>query len=422
MVVGTGFTDRLLSEPEVRSLFEQGLAQAGLAGKRVLAILPDSTRSGPIPLCFRLLTELLAGEVSQLDFMIALGTHQPMEEERLCRHLGITPQERAGRYGRVGIFNHDWQGELKHLGTIPAAELLEITGGLMGQDVPVRVNPRLFDYDHLLICGPVFPHEAVGFSGGNKYFFPGVAGPEVISFFHWLSAVITTTRVIGIEDTPVRRVVDRAAGMIDVPRSCFSMVVKGHDGLAGLYYGSPEESQRAAAALSARVHVTYVEKPFHTIISLMPEMYDDIWTAGKGMYKLEPVAADGGTVTIYSPGISEISYTHGKVLDRIGYHVRDYFLAQGERFHDVPGVVMAHSTHVKGAGTYEHGVERPRVEVVLATGVPRERCERVNLGYRDPATIHPEELMGREDEGILVVPRAGEMLYRLKGAEERQVR
>ncbi|NLG51950.1 MAG: DUF2088 domain-containing protein [Chloroflexi bacterium] len=414
MVIGKGYTDRFLTEAEVRELFEDGLSQIDTKGKKLLIIIPDSTRSGPIPLCFRLFCELLQGSVAQLDFMIALGTHLPMSDAKINEHLGITAQERASKYANIGIYNHDWQNDVITIGTIPAAEIGEISGGLMAEDVPVQINKRIYDYDHVVICGPVFPHEVMGFSGGNKYLFPGISGPKVIDFTHWLGAVMTLVEIIGREDTPVRRVIDRAASLIDVPRSCFAMVVRGHHDLAGLFYGSPEAAQFAAAELSARVHITYVDKPYHTVISVMPELYDDLWTAAKGVYKMEPVVADGGTVIIYAPHINEISYTHGKILDRIGYHVRDYFLEQIDRFADVPRGVMAHSTHAKGAGVYVNGVEKPRINVCLATGIPQERCKLVNMEYVDLATFNLEEWKGREDEGILVVPRAGEMLYRLK--------
>ena len=284
----------------------------------------------------------------------------------------------------------------------------------MDEDLPVQINERLFEYDHVIICGPVFPHEIAGFSGGTKYFFPGVSGPEVIDLTHWLGAVIGNVNIIGHEDTPVRRVIDRAASLIDVPQSCFSMVVKGHDDLCGLYFGSPQESQAAAAELSAQVNVKYLDRALSTVISIMPELYDDIWTAGKGMYKLEPIVADGGKVIIYAPHIDEVSYTHGAVLDRIGYHVRDYFLAHMSELEDEPKGVMAHAIHVKGAGTCIDGVETPRVEVILATGVPEERCRRMNLGYMDPATLDIDQWVDREEEGILVVRRAGELLHRLR--------
>jgi hypothetical protein len=54
------------------------------------------------------------------------------------------------------------------------------------------------------------------------------------------------------------------------------------------------------------------------------------------------------------------------------------------------------------------------VKVTLATGLPRELCERIGLGYRDPASIDVEAFAGRESEGVLLVRKAGEQLYRLK--------
>ncbi|NOZ26505.1 MAG: DUF2088 domain-containing protein [Chloroflexi bacterium] len=415
MVIGKGYPDRLLSESEVRELMREALDRADLAGKRVLIIVPDGTRSGPLGLFFRLFHELLWGKVAALDYLIALGTHKPMSEEAIHHRMGVTAEEMATRYAGVRVFNHHWEdpATFRDLGTIPASEIEAISRGLFVQDVPVAVNKMIFDYDQVIICGPVFPHEVVGFSGGNKYFFPGISGWDLINFTHWLGAVITSYEIIGTKHTPVRAVINRAASLIDVPKLCLSFVVK-EDQVAGVYIGSPEEAWEQAADLSAQVHVIYVDKPYRQVLSIMPEMYDDIWTAAKGMYKLEPVVEDGGEVIIYAPHITELSYTHGKLLDEIGYHVRDYFLKQWDRFKDYPWGVLAHSTHLRGIGTYENGVEKPRIRVTLATGIPKERCERVNLGYRDPATINPEEWMGREDEGILVVPHAGEMLYRLK--------
>lgn len=132
------------------------------------------------------------------------------------------------------------------------------------------------------------------------------------------------------------------------------------------------------------------------------------------MYKTEPMIADGGEVIIYAPHITEVSYVHGHLIDEVGYHVRDYFLKQWERFKHVPGSILAHSTHVKGKGTYDEGtgIELSRIRVTLATGIPEARCRQINLGYLDYRTINPEEWVGRESEGIMVVPHAGEMLYR----------
>ncbi len=421
LLAGVGDTNRFLDDGQVRALAGEALAQLELDGKRVLVIIPDSTRTAPIPLFFRLFHELLWGRVAALDYLVALGTHQPMTEEGLNRLVGVTAEERRTTYSGIGIYNHLWESPemLTTLGTIPAAVIQEITGGLFCQEVPVTLNKLVLKYDQVIICGPVFPHEVVGFSGGNKYFFPGVGGREVIDFTHWLGALITSFEVIGSGHTPVRAVIDRAAALIKVPKLCFSLVVT-YDGLAGLYIGSPEEAWRAAADLSAKLHITYVERPFKRVLSVMPEMYDDLWTAAKGMYKLEPAVADGGEVIIYAPHIREISYTHGRVIDQVGYHVRDYFTKQWDRFRNEPWGVLAHSTHLRGIGSYDAdtAIEEPRIKVTLATGIPPGRCARVNLGYLDPASINVSEWEGREEEGILVVPKAGEMLYRLKKPAE----
>jgi nickel-dependent lactate racemase len=416
-MIGKGYANRLLNEEEIREIVSAALAAAQLDGKRVLILIPDGTRTAPMPLMFRLFHECLKDRVTALDYLIALGTHQPMSREAINKLVGLTAEERATTYAAVNIFNHQWEKpeSFATIGEISAAEIAALSAGALRQAVSVRINRLLFDYDQILICGPTFPHEVVGFSGGNKYFFPGIGGAEVINFSHWLGAVITSYDIIGSKYTPVRRVIDRAAAMIDLPKLCFSMVVKG-EGLAGLYVDSPEAAYEAAAELSSQVHINWVERPFRRVLSVMPAMYEDLWTAAKGMYKLEPAVADGGEVVLYAPHISEISYTHGAQIDAIGYHVRDYFTKQWERFRAYPGGVLAHSTHLAGKGEYDadSAVETPRIRVTLATGIPEERCRKVNLGYLDPQSINLDEWRGREAEGILVVPKAGEMLYRVK--------
>lgn len=409
----------LLSQEELASTVRSALAELELSGKRVLVIVPDGTRSAPIPEMFRRLHSELAGRVASLDFLIALGTHQPMSEEQINRLVNVSPEEWETTFEGVRIFNHEWWQEdtFVSLGIIPDNEVEEISEGALRQEVDVRINRKVVECDHLIVCGPVFPHEVVGFSGGNKYFFPGVSGPEIIDLSHWLGALITNYEIIGKRGvTPVRQLIDRAASMIPTPKSCFAMVVEpGGKELVGLYTGAPEQAWEEAAEHSSQVHIKYVERPFERVLSVMPESYDDIWTAAKGMYKVEPVVTDGGEVVIYAPHITEFSRTHGKKLKEIGYHVRDYFTKQWEKFTGYPGTVLAHSTHLKGAGSYDlkSREESPRVQVTLATGISRERCEEHNLGYLDPNEVSLEDWLSEEYEDILVVPKAGEILYRL---------
>jgi len=418
MVIGKGSTTQTVSADEVRQLLAQALEPLPLDGKRLLAIIPDSTRTAPLPMMFRLLYERLGRRAARLDYLIALGTHPPMPEEAIERLVGVSAAERADKYPNVAVFNHRWDlpDTLRTIGVISRREMAEITGGLLEEEAAVSLNRLILDYDQLLICGPVFPHEVVGFSGGAKYLFPGIAGPEIINASHWLGALVTSMGTIGVAHTPVRRVIHRAAEFVPRPITCIAMVLRGQV-LHGIYIGAHAEAWEAAAGLSAQLNVITVPRPFRRVLSMPSEMYDDLWTAAKAMYKTEPAIADGGEVIIYAPHITEISYSHGRLIDQVGYHVRDYFVKQPERFRNVPGSIKAHSTHVKGAGAYDaaSGLETPRIQVTLATAIPEERCRRVNLGYADCRKIDPEEWKGREDEGILLVPHAGEMLYRTAG-------
>ncbi|MCX6616511.1 MAG: lactate racemase domain-containing protein [Acidobacteria bacterium] len=418
MVNGKGSTTQTVSADEVRQLLAQALDPLPLDGKRILAIIPDSTRTAPLPMMFRLLYERLGRRAARLDYLIALGTHPPMPEEAIERLVGVSAAERADKYPNVTVFNHRWDlpDTLQTIGVISRREMAEITGGLLEEEAVVSLNRLILDYDQLLICGPVFPHEVVGFSGGAKYLFPGIAGPEIINASHWLGALVTSMGTIGVAHTPVRRVIHRAAEFVPRPITCIAMVLRGQ-ALHGLYIGPHAEAWEAAAGLSAQLNVITVPRPFRRVLSMPSEMYDDLWTAAKAMYKTEPAIADGGEVIVCAPHITEISYSHGTLIDQVGYHVRDYFLKQPARFRNVPGSIKAHSTHVKGAGAYDAatGIETPRIQVTLATAIPEERCRRVNLGYADYRKIDPEEWKGREDEGILLVPHAGEMLYRAAG-------
>jgi nickel-dependent lactate racemase len=411
---GIGRIDPALTEDEIDRVVGATLDRWRVDGGRVLVLIPDGTRSCPLGLLFRSVYRLLAPRVAVLDFMVALGTHQPMTDDEILRRVEITADEHAARFAKARFMNHRWNdpGALSEIGRLTRAEVETLSGGRLSIDVGVTINRAVHDYDRLMILGPVFPHEVVGFSGGNKYLFPGISGPEFLHFFHWLGALITNRAIIGRKHTPVRTALDRAAAMLDVDRRALCMVVRGDGALAGLWGGTPELAWSAAAELSAQVHVVRVPRPFATVLSRAPTMYPDLWTGGKCMYKLEPAVADGGRLIIWAPHIREVSRVHGALLGRIGYHVRDYFVRQWDRFRSHPWGILAHSTHVKGDGTWLDGVETPRIEVALATGIPEAVCRAINLGYVDPASIDPADWIGREGEGLLYVPRAGEVLYR----------
>lgn len=413
-----GASFSLLSDIDVREWFATQLPLEDFRGKKVLLIVPDATRTAPLPLLFDALYQRIRPVVPQLDVMIALGTHPPMSDAQMCQLLGINPAEREQRYPQTKLINHEWDNPaaLSLIGTLSKEETAKISGGMLSEEVPVTINKRILDYDLLLVLGPVFPHEVVGFSGGNKYFFPGISGAELLNFFHWLGALITNAGIIGVKSTPVRDVVNVAAKLIPRERKAITFVVApdGTARLHGLFYDTPEQAWSDAADLSGQIHIKRMPRAYHTVLSCAPLMYDELWVAGKCMYKLEPVVADDGELIIYAPHMREVSVVHGALIEQIGYHCRDYFVKQWDQFRDYPWGTLAHSTHVRGGGTYADGVEKCRVKVTLASQIPPEVCAKINLGYRDPATINIEDYANREEEGVLLVRKAGEQLYRLQ--------
>jgi nickel-dependent lactate racemase len=416
MVAGKGNEKDVLSEDEIREIIERGTPPRLIDGKKILVLTPDATRTAPLPMMVRIVNEVIGKRATRLDFMVALGTHKPLSEDKILSLYGINNIDREKIFEKSNFFNHQWNRSdtLVKIGRINDRVIKETTQGLFHEGIDIEINRAIFDYDLILILGPVFPHEIVGFSGGYKYLFPGISGGKFLHFFHWLGAVHTCMKIIGKKHTPVRTVVNIAAQFIKIQCYCISMVVRPDGRLAGVFVGSPEDSWESAADLSSQIHVIYKEKAFNLVLGNTPAMYDEIWTAGKVMYKLEPVVSDCGTLVIFGKHIHTLSHTWGKYIKEIGYHVRDYFLSRMDRFNTIPGAVLAHSTHVKGVGTFVKGHEAPRIDVVLATSIPEDMCRKINLGYMNPEEIHIDEYINREDEDILYVENAGEILFRLK--------
>ncbi len=407
----------LLEAADIRRTL--GTLEGRFSGQKVLVLIPDHTRTLPLPRLFRMLVEVFS-DASQLDFMVALGTHPALEEDQILKLVGISAEERATTFKHVGLLNHAWQdpNALQTVGIVWQARVQEIAGDYwhptLGGDVQVRLNRAALEADQIVILGPTFPHEVVGFSGGAKYLFPGISGADMINVTHWLGALAGIRRTIGVKDTPVRALIHEAARHVPTPITLIALTVQGA-GLSGMFVGDFEGAWSAAADLSSQRHIVWVDKPFKRVLSCAPPMYDELWTAGKAMYKLDPALEDGGELIIYAPHLETVSVVHGKSIGEIGYHSVPYFLNQWERFAHVPLGVVAHSTHVRGAGAWLDGREQTRIQVTLASKISRAECERLNLGYINPASINPEDFANRESEGVMLVRKAGETLYRVRG-------
>ncbi len=406
----------VLTEDEIQAFVHAELETAQLDGRSVCVLVPDGTRSCPLPLLVSAIHDALHRRVSRLTVLVALGTHAAMSEQALAAHLGYAAGALAARYPSTTVLNHAWwdRSTFADVGTISADRIAELSGGLLHHTADVRVNREVVEHDVTLIVSPVFPHEVVGFSGGNKYLFPGVAGRELIDLSHWLGALITSAEIIGTRGvTPVRALIDEAASMVPGERLALCVVTKSRtQDLHAMTFADSSAAWAAAADVSAETHIRYLDAPVRRILSLIPTKYEDMWTGAKGFYKVEPIVADGGQVVLYAPHIREIAATH-PAIEQIGYHCRDYFTKQWDRFKDLHWGDLAHSTHLRGAGTYDEvNGERDRVTVTLATGIPEDVTRAINLDYLDPAKVDPAAWAAEPD--TLVVPEAGEDLYRLR--------
>lgn len=386
-------------------------------GDRVLAIIPDKTRDDNTHVLFPVAAEFLSHRgVASFDVLVAQGTHPPMSHAQKLSKIGM--KTFAGQ-----LFDHRWDDpdELITLGELSATTVKELTAGLIEQSVPVSINKLLAAgvYDTVLVFGATVPHEVAGFAGGAKYFFPGVAGPELTHTTHWLGALAGIENIIGEVETPTRKLIEAAADLIAARViSLNSVVSRDSDGQLttyALFTGDVREAFRRAAEVSRRVHIRYTGRKYKTVVALLDPHYDEMWVGGKASYKLGAIIEDGGELIIYAPHLTKLSETHGALIEKYGYAplevVRDMLGASPELRENL--CIAAHLAHVAYAGrTDEHGRVVPRYRIKMATGLDVETCGRVNLGYLDHTTVNLKALSAQPD--TLIVKDAGRDLYKVE--------
>ena len=415
-VVGRGAPTLSLSAEELRAIVAEALDHLA-AGERVLAIVPDKTRDDNTDLLFPFASEILSQKkIGQLDALIAQGTHAPMTESEKREKIGWSDLA-IGSVSR--IFDHQWdrEDELVTLGDLSADRITKLTDGLMHESVPVRLNALLAPgkYDTVLVFGATMPHEVAGFAGGAKYFFPGVAGPELTHLTHWLGALATIENVIGRVETPTRRVIEAAAAFVPANVISFTSVsTRDRDGLHthALFAGDIYESLRLAAEVSSKVHIKYLGRKYKRVVALLDRHYDELWVGGKASYKLGSVIEEGGELIIYAPHLSQLSATHGRLIEKYGYapleQVREMVEGSDELRANL--CVAAHLAHVSyGSARDAAGQLTPRYRITLASAVTEDACRRVNLSFLDQRNFQLEDY--KADADTLIVEDAGRDLY-----------
>jgi nickel-dependent lactate racemase len=418
LIVGRGDPDLDLSDAELRAIVEQALLTIG-PDARVLAIISDKTRDDNTNVLFPFAAEILAEHnIAQFDALVAQGTHMPMTEEEKRAKIGLNEGSSAPGLGQ--IYDHQWNSpeELVTIGELSAARVSEITGGLITEAVQVNLNRLLSPgiYDTVLVFGATVPHEVAGFAGGAKYFFPGVAGPDLTHATHWLGALASIENVIGRVETPTRHMIEAAAELVSADIISLNSVVTRDDDnrlrTHALFAGDVREAFRRAAEVSRQVHIKYTGRKYKRVVALLDEHYDELWVGGKASYKLGGIIADGGELIIYAPHLRAISETHGLLIEKYGYapldRVREMVALSTELQANL--AVAAHLAHVSYAGQRdENGRVIPRFRITMASALDEATCERVNLGFMDHREFRREHY--DSDPDTLVVERAGRDLY-----------
>ena len=382
--------------------------------ERVLAIISDKTRDDNtdqlFPIVNRFLTDL---GVAKFDALVAQGTHPPMTQAQKLAKIGIP--DFAGR-----IFDHCWDRaeEIVTLGELSLETVSSLTGGLIERAVPVTINKLLSAgvYDTVLVFGATVPHEVAGFAGGAKYFFPGVAGPELTHTTHWLGALAGIENTIGEVETPTRKLIEAAVELVPARIISLNAVVsRGADGKLityALFTGDIKDAFRRAAAISREVHIRYTGRKYKRVIALLDPHYDELWVGGKASYKLGAIIQDGGELIIFAPHLTKLSETHGALIEKYGYapleSVRDMLGVSEELRENL--CIAAHLAHVAYAGrTDDDGNIVPRYRITMASGLDEQTCKRVNLGYLDYRTFDYDTT----DPDTFVVNHAGRDLYKV---------
>jgi nickel-dependent lactate racemase len=415
-VDGRGGATTSLSPADLRLIVERALDRVP-RGARVLAVISDRTRDDNTPTLFPLVSQVLHRRgAARLDALVAQGTHAAMGEADKHNKIGWGGAD-IPLLGEV--FDHHWDrpAELADAGTLGADEVEDLTGGLMHEPVPIRLNARIDArrYDLVLVLGATVPHEVAGFAGGAKYFFPGVAGPELTHVTHWLGALATIEQVIGRIETPTRRLIEAAASHVAVPAIALTSVSTREQNrliTRALFTGNLRETVRRAAAVSRDVHVRYTGRQYRRVLALLDSHYDELWVGGKASYKLGAIIEPGGELIVYAPHLSAISATHGALIERFGYapleRVREMVEGSDELRANL--CVAAHLAHVS-YGSHRAGDGRlgPRYRIILASAISEPTCRKVNLGYLDPDSVDPAAFAA--DPDTLVVDHAGRDLY-----------
>ena len=364
---------KFLSPDDIKTNVTEILENLGLR-RRVLLLPPDYTRlhshAGQIT------AEVWKHYGSAVtDVMPATGTHRPMTSTEISRMFPGVP---------AGLFrDHDWRGRLNEVGSLPADFLTETAGFEIAEDLPVMINPLAADggHDLILSIGQVVPHEVIGMANHSKNIFVGLGGEQIINRSHYIGAVYGMERIMGLTDTPVRRVLNYAAeNYTDHLPIVYIQTVVSADGngiprLRGMFAGDGLECFEKAAELSRSLNINHLERKPRRVVVELPAGTESLWLGNKAVYRSRTAIEDDGELIVIAPGICRFGEDPG--IDRL---IRKYgYRGTAATVEAVAGNEDLR-TNLCAAAHLIHGSSEGRFSIRYAAG-GLDKAEIENAGY-----------------------------------------
>lgn len=391
-----------LSREAMRETLFDSLSRLG-PRQHVLAVPPDMSR---LHSCAGQLTaDTLSYYGERLDAVLpALGTHSAMTAAELDRMFPGVPHH---------LFRvHKWRTDAMTLGEVPAEYIREQSEGKLNYAWPAQINRMIPNggFDLVLSIGQVVPHEVIGMANQIKNLLIGTGGPLSINRSHYLGAVYGMERIMGRADTPVRRVLNYAAGKFlgGIPIVYVLTVVSndetGKPVARGLFIGDDTECFRLAAELSLKVNFEMLEQPIKkAVVYLDPEEFKSTWLGNKAIYRTRMALADGAELIVLAPGVRQFGEDPDidRQIRKFGYRGTPATLAAVEREPELAASLGAAAHLIHGSSEGRFGI------TYCPGGLSRDEIEGVGFGYAeldamlskyDPTKLHdgPNRIDGEE--------------------------
>jgi nickel-dependent lactate racemase len=188
--------------------------------------------------------------------------------------------------------------------------------GRSSSGVDVWVNKVYAEADFKIAVGTILPHGAVGFSGGAKLIYPGIAGRKTVESFHVAANTDPENRA-GRLESPVRGEIEKLVEMVGLDLM-INLVVNPDGEVCGLSAGHYIESHRRAVPFARKLYGIPIDRKSNILVAGSFPADLDFWQAAKAIFNCQAVIRDGGWLILVTPCPGGIPQEHASFDTCIG--------------------------------------------------------------------------------------------------------